>query len=138
MFISHLYVFFGEISQPCSRPPPTHASTRDSWTFLGKSGSVSCGVTAPFSWVLVHTGFCLCPPRVCFPLLCKFWKLHGGLMPYPSLLHPKPLTLWQCTSDPYLCRRHSNTVLSQSCGISGSWCAQVCLSPLNGSGRYGV
>ena len=25
-----------------------------------KSGSVSCGVTAPFSWVLVHTRFCLC------------------------------------------------------------------------------
>ena len=32
-----------------------------------KSGSVSCGVTAPFPWVLVHTSFCLCPPSVCFP-----------------------------------------------------------------------
>ena len=53
--------------QPCSRPPPTHASARDSWTLMGKSGSASCGVTAPFSWVLVHTSFCLCPPRVCFP-----------------------------------------------------------------------
>ena len=40
--------------QPWNRPPPTHASTRDSWTLMGKSGSVSCGVTAPFSWVLVH------------------------------------------------------------------------------------
>ena len=28
--------------QPCSRPPPTHASARDSWTLAGKSGSVSC------------------------------------------------------------------------------------------------
>ena len=27
---------------------------RDSWTLTGKSGSVSCGVTAPFSFVLVH------------------------------------------------------------------------------------
>ena len=53
--------------QPCSRPPPTHASARDSWTLMGKSGSVSCGATAPFSWVLAHTGLCLCPPRVCFP-----------------------------------------------------------------------
>ena len=53
--------------QPCSRPPPTHASARDSWTLTSKSGSVSCGVTAPFSWVLVCTRFCLCPPRVCFP-----------------------------------------------------------------------
>ena len=32
----------------------THTSARDSWTLTGKSGSVSCGVTAPFSWVLVH------------------------------------------------------------------------------------
>ena len=47
-------------------PPP------DSWTITGTSGSVSCGVTAPFSWVLVYTKFCLCPPRVCFPVLCKF------------------------------------------------------------------
>ena len=37
--------------QPCSRPPLTHASALDSWTLPGKSGSVSCGVTAPFSWV---------------------------------------------------------------------------------------
>ena len=43
--------------QPCSRPPPTHASARHSWTLTGKSGSVSCGVTAPFSWVLGHTRF---------------------------------------------------------------------------------
>ena len=53
--------------QSCTRPPPTHASARDSWTLIGKSGSVSCGVIALFSWVLVCTRFCLCPPRVCFP-----------------------------------------------------------------------
>ena len=53
--------------QPCSRPPLTHASAGDSWTPTSKAGSVSCGVTAPFSWVLVHAVFCLCPPRVCFP-----------------------------------------------------------------------
>ena len=58
--------------RPCSRPLTTHTSARDSWTLTGKSGSVSCGVTAPFSWVLVHTRFCFCPPRVCFPILCKF------------------------------------------------------------------
>ena len=51
----------------CSRPPLTHASTGDSWTLIGKSRSVSCEVSAPFSWVLVPTRFCLCPPRVCFP-----------------------------------------------------------------------
>ena len=51
----------------CSRPLSTYASTRDTWTLTGKSGSVTCGVTASFSWVLVHTRFCLCPPRACFP-----------------------------------------------------------------------
>ena len=34
--------------------------------YSGKSGSVSYGVPAPFSWVLEHTRFGLCPPRVCF------------------------------------------------------------------------
>ena len=47
---------YTQCPQPCSRPPPTHTSTRDSWTLTGKSGPVSRGVTAPFSWVLVHTG----------------------------------------------------------------------------------
>ena len=25
------------------------------------------------------TWFCLCPPRVYFPVLCKFWQLYGGV-----------------------------------------------------------
>ena len=45
----------------CWRPPDTQS----------KSRTVSCGVTAPFSWVLVHKVL-LCPPRVYFPVLCKF------------------------------------------------------------------
>ena len=65
--------------QPCSRPSLTHASAGDSWTPSSKSGSVSCGVTAPFSWVLVCTWFCLCAPRVCFPVLYKFWLLYSGI-----------------------------------------------------------
>ena len=52
--------------QPCCRSPPTHSSARASWTLMHKSGSVSHGVTAPFSWILAHTRFCLCPPKVCF------------------------------------------------------------------------
>ena len=65
--------------RPCSRPPPTHALTEDPWTLMDRSGSVSCGVTAPLSWVLMSPRFCLCPPRVCFPVLCKFWWLYGGV-----------------------------------------------------------
>ena len=50
-----LYMYcYTQCPQPCSRPPLTHASAGDSWTLTGKSGSVFCGVTAPFSWVLVH------------------------------------------------------------------------------------
>ena len=70
---------YTQCPQPCSRPPSTHASIRDSWTLMGKSGSVSCGVTAPFSCALVCTRFYLCPPRACFPVLCKFWRLYGGV-----------------------------------------------------------
>ena len=36
---------------------PTQASAGESWTLVGKSGSVSCGVTAPIAWVLVCTRF---------------------------------------------------------------------------------
>ena len=66
---------------PCSRPPPTHTSTRDSWTLTGKSGPVSCGATAPFFWVLVHTKFCLYSPRVSVsPVLWKF--CNEGLLTF--------------------------------------------------------
>ena len=40
---------YTQCPQLCSRPPLTHASTRDSWTLTGTSGSVSCGITAAFS-----------------------------------------------------------------------------------------
>ena len=46
---------YTQCPQPCSRPLLTYTSARDCWTFMGKSGSVSRGVTAPFSWVLVST-----------------------------------------------------------------------------------
>ena len=71
------------------------------------------------------TSFCLCPPRVYFPVR-KFWQLCGdvngnflprGLMPYPGLLRPEALSLWQSTANPYLHRRCSNMVLYQSLKI---------------------
>ena len=57
------------------------ADPRLHWRLLdmGKSGSVSCGVTAPFSWVLVCTKFCLCLQESVSPVLCKFWWLYGGV-----------------------------------------------------------
>ena len=102
--------------QPCSRPPLTHASAGDSWTLPGKSGSVSCGVTAPFSWVLVHTRFCLCPPGAYFPVLCKFRQLYGGVN--GDLLQEG------------LC--HTQVC----CTVEGSKCSSTCMGSFGGGCHY--
>ena len=97
---------YTQCPQACSRLLPTHTSARDSWTLMGESGSVSCGVTPPFFWVLVRTSLCLCPPRVYFPTLYKFWQLYGGVNGdllqeglCLGLLHPEPLSLQQATAE---------------------------------------
>ena len=64
--------------RPCSRPTPTHASTKNSWIPTDMSRTVSCGVIAPFLWVLVHK-VPLCCPGVYFLVWCKFWQLYGGV-----------------------------------------------------------
>ena len=111
---------------------------RNSWTLMGKSQSVSCEVTAPFSWVLVHTRFYLCPPRVCFPVLCKFRQLHGGVngdLLQEGLCHMQVYS----TQSPCPCGRplltHTAAEDSQTqfwlslCGVSGSWYAQGLFEP---------
>ena len=62
-----------QLPHSCGEPLPT-ASTGDPPTLEGSFGSVSCGVTAPFLWVLVHSRLCLCPPRLesLFPWV--LWK----------------------------------------------------------------
>ena len=107
---------------------------------MGMYRSVSCGVTAPFSWVLVCTNFCLCPPRVCFPVLCKFWWLCVGvnddlLQGEYGLCHTQVC----CTQSPWpygsplLTRTSTGDAQTQFClglcGISGSWCAQGLFEP---------
>ena len=119
-----------ECPQPCSRPrvSPTHTSAGDSWTLTGKSGSVSCGVTARFSWVLACTRFCLCPPRVCFPSpVLSSGSSMVGLMAtsskrsYSIPRSPAPRAAASAAVHCRLmpCRRHSNIVLSQS--LWGFW-----------------
>ena len=91
-------------SVPCSRPPQTHASARDSWTLTGKSGSVSCGVTAPFSWVLECKGFVCALQESVSPFLWKFWWLYGGVngnLLQEGLSHTQ---VW-CTQSPWPCGR---------------------------------
>ena len=55
-------------------PLVLHASDGDPPTLAGRFGSVSCGVTAPFSWVLVHARFCLWLPIVQSLFLPVLWK----------------------------------------------------------------
>ena len=123
---------YTQCPQPCSRPPPIHASTGDSWTFTGKSGSVSCGslLLYPGSW---YTRFCLCPPRVYFPVLCKLGQLYGGVnggLLQEGLCHTQVC----CTQSPCPCGSPLLTRTSTGdgqtqfclslCGIPGSWCIQ--------------
>ena len=52
-----------------------------------------------------------------------------GLMPYPSLIHPEPLPLWQSAADPYLQQetlKHSS--VSVSVGSLSPGVHNVCLS----------
>ena len=131
---------YTQCPQPCSRPLPTHTSAGDSWTLPGKSGSVSCGITVPFSWVLVHTRFCLCPPRVHFPVLCKFWQLYGGVnggLLQEGLCHTQVCcTQSPCPrGSPLLTRTSTGDAQTQfclsSCGVPGAWCTQGLFGPLS-------
>ena len=103
-----------------------HTSIRDSWTFTGKSGPVSCGslLLSPVSWC-TEGSVCALQESVS-PVQYKFWWLYGGvngdLLP-EGLCHTQLYcTQSPCppvTADPYFCRRHPNTVLSQS--LWGLW-----------------
>ena len=121
-----------------SRPLLTHASTGDSWTFTGKSGSVPCGVTVPVSCILVHTRFCLYPPRVYFPVLCKFWWLYGrvnGDLLSKVLCHTQVYCSQRpCPcSSPLLTYAAAGDAQTQFClslgGVSGSWSAPCMFEP---------
>ena len=81
---------------------------------------------------------CMCSPRVCFPVLCKFWWLYGGVsgnLLQEGLCHAQVY----CTQSPCPCSSplltDTSTVDIQTqlclslCGISGSWCAQGLFEP---------
>ena len=97
---------------------------------MGKSGSVSCGI-------LVHTRFCLCPPRVCFSILCRFWWLYGRVN--GDLLQDLCHMQFCCTQSscpcgsPLLTRTSTGDIQTQFCvslcGVSQSWCARGLFEP---------
>ena len=57
------------------RPMPPPETPGHSWASLGQS---LVGSLLLYPGSCAHN-FCLCPPRVCFPVLCKFWQLYGGV-----------------------------------------------------------
>ena len=58
-----------ELSAPDPAVGHYRPSAGDSWTLTGKSRSVSYEITAPFSWVLVHTRLFM-PSKSLFPQSC--------------------------------------------------------------------
>ena len=74
---THCYI---QCPKPSCRPPPTHASARDSWTFTVNLGQSLMGS------LLLSPGSCNAQHSVCAlqesvsPVLCKFWWLYGELM----------------------------------------------------------
>ena len=57
-------------------------------------------------------------------------------MPYPGLLHPE--LRGQATADPYLDRRHSDTVLAQPLWVGSAFCALRRSEQLRLPGAWGV
>ena len=136
-----------------SVPPALQQATSNPhlcWRLLDSHGevwSVSCGVTAPLFWVLVHTRFYLCPSRIYFPVLCKFGQLCGevnGNLLQEGLCHTQVC----CTQSPCPCSSPLLTCTSQetlthssvsvSLGSVGPCVDKVCLSPLSISGGNGI
>ena len=74
---THCYT---QCPKPSCRPPPTHASARDSWTFTVNLDQSLMGL------LLLSPGSCNAQHSVCAlqesvsPVLGKFWWLYGGLM----------------------------------------------------------
>ena len=119
--------------QPCSRPPPTHTSAGESWTFMASLGQSLVGslLLSPGSWY-AQVSLCALQESVS-PVLWKFWWLYGGVngdLLQESLCHTQVC----CTQSP--CSRSSPLLTCTSsgdtqtqfclslCGVSGSWCAQ--------------
>ena len=136
----------GDNIQPCCTPfpiwnqsvVPRPVLTVASWSayrFLKRQVRWS-GI--PISFRISH--------NFCFPVLCKFWQLYGGIN--GDLLQEVLCdTQVDCTQSPWLCSsplltrtwRNTQTQFCLSlCGVPGSWCAQSLFEPLSISGRNGV
>ena len=132
MATSSKRIYASQCPWPHSRPLLTHASARDSQTLTGKSGSVSCGVTAPFSWVLVHTKFCLChyfTKKVCIVkamvFLVVMYECESWIIKKAECWRIDAFELWcwrRLLSVPWTTRRSNQSILkeiSPGCSLEG-------------------
>ena len=87
------------------------------------------------------------PSKSVSPVLCKFWRLYGGLMvtsskrayATPRSAEPRaaaPAAVHRRPAPPQETPKHSS--VSVSVGSLGPGVHKVCLSPLNVSGGYGI
>ena len=68
-FKRSLHALLHSVPSALQQATTTHASAGDSWTLLGKSGSVSCGslLLSPGSWCAQVS---VCAPKSRFPQYC--------------------------------------------------------------------
>ena len=107
------------------QPTPPPKTPGHFWANLRQS-LVGSLLLSPGSWC---TRFCLYPPRVYFPVLCKFWQLYRGINGdlQEALCHTQVC----CTQSPCPCSRPLPTRTSTGdaqtqfcpslCGVPGSW-----------------
>ena len=131
-------------SGQCQFTPPLETPGH-SWASLGQS-LVGSLLLSPGSWCT--QGFVCALQESVSPVLCKFWRLYGGVngdLLQEGLCH----TQVYCTQSPCPCSsplltcippketlKHSSG--SVSVGSLGPGVHKVCLSPLSVSGRNGV
>ena len=103
----------------------------NSWTPPGKS---------PVGSLLLPPGpgahkVLLCPPSICFPAPCKFWRLYGevnGDLLQEGLGHTHTQSPCPCVR-PLPTRTSTGDTQTQFClslcGVPGSWCARGWFEP---------
>ena len=81
----------------------------------GSFGSVSCGVTAAFLWVLVHARFCLYPPRWESLFLPVLWPFRADSLGIPSsFVSPQAEEAWHEVQNLHSSGRTSSVLLFSS------------------------
>ena len=127
------------------QPMPPLETPGHSWASLGQS-LVGSLLLSPGSWCT--QGFVCALQESVSPVLCKFWRLYGGVsddLLQEGSCHPQVC----CTQSPCPCGSPRLTCTStgdtqtQFClnslgGSLGPGVHKVCLNPLSVSGRYAV